>query len=197
MIEIGQSNENEMILAFLRAEVDSPRFGQNLVEPLTRAGYTRQEIIDNPDLLNNNHNFFRASLLDFRGYNIRDFLFKGFPRDVAWRRVELEPDEIKLLKYANYPTWIDLSGRTRLVIDGARNIDTIQVAEDANIHVKAVLAEIQNGRTYPELIAVERGSNLILVEGHVRATAYALAGPQSNIGVIIGSSSTMNRWIWY
>src|SRR5437773_7223669 len=118
MVVIGDSDENKMISAFLRAEIDSPRFGQQIATDLALLGYSR-EIIDNPDFNDKMQNIVRAQLLNFRGYSTRTYLFSGFPVNVIWQHIQLGYDELSKLKYANYRTWIQLSAGSRLVIDGA------------------------------------------------------------------------------
>src|SRR5262249_34504123 len=59
-----------------------------------------------------------------RGYGRGEWLFKGFPADTKWERVLIEPADFGRLKYISRDAdWLSLSGRTRLVQDGARNLD--------------------------------------------------------------------------
>ena len=158
--------ENEMILAFLKAEIDSPRWGQYYLAILSDRGLNKNKIIDCADLSRSEHNIFRAELLgSVRGYGKNDSLFRGFPSDTKWRRTQMSIQNFSGLKYAKFKTWIDLTKGTRLVVDGARNVDLTQVDENANAHIKAVTNLLKNGKRYPDLIAVE-GDNgfFILVE---------------------------------
>src|SRR5438876_500361 len=112
-----------MVLAFLQGEIDSPRFGSNYVSLLASAGATRTALIDDPDLDNVAHNATRRQLLaDVRGYGRDQWLFRGFPAAARWRRVRLERADGVGIFYANHPTWRDLSGGTRSLLDGARNV---------------------------------------------------------------------------
>ena len=76
----------------------------------------------------------RAALTAYRGYGSRTLLFRGFPDKVDWRRVALSSADIGALLYANYPTWVELSGGSRLVRDGALNVGRISI-EDVNVNV--------------------------------------------------------------
>jgi len=199
MIEKGQSNANEMILAFLKAEVDSPRFQALIHDGLRQFCVTREGIIYNANLEDDHQNQIREKLLGrSRGYNNDQFLFKNFPSDIHWRRIELEPRELEILKYANHPTWLQLSGGDRLVISAAKNIDTIPIFENnhnINESIKIVADNIKKGVMFPELIAVEDNQGyLILLEGHTRATAYAVANIRSGIEIIVGSSANIQNW---
>ena len=49
MIERGVAGPDEVVLAFIRAEIDSPRFGPVYRGILARAGRDRATIVDYPD----------------------------------------------------------------------------------------------------------------------------------------------------
>src|SRR5436189_6456773 len=93
MIERGPATENDMIAAFLRAEIDSSRYGRFIEPVLAEVGLDRR-IIDQPDLVDEAQNRLRKRLLAFRGYP-QEFLFRGFPLDATWRRVGLEPRDFE------------------------------------------------------------------------------------------------------
>ena len=188
-----------MVLAFLKAEIDSYRFGPAYKIVLSMRGLSRSPLIENADLQNTCDNRTRIGLLqEVRGYGANQYLFAGFPNNVLWRRVTLRQTKLRILKYAYYPEWIKLSGGSRSVIDGARNIDAIQVREDINADVKAIVEKTKNGESFPELIAVQgNGSDLILIEGSKRATAYAIAKRPRIIHLIVGSSPDMANWRFY
>jgi hypothetical protein len=199
MIERGSATEHEMVLALLQAEIDSARFGPIYQNILTRSRLNRTPLIDQANLANANDNHIRTELLKaVRGYKANQYLFNGFPSNVQWRRVELELIELTRLKYANFPTWITLSGGSRSVVDGAKNVERIQAAENANDNIRAVAESVRNGHRFPELIVVQAdGQDLILVEGHTRATAYVLAQPSNPIELLVGSSSLLKQWFFY
>jgi len=133
-----------------------------------------------------------------RGYGHDAYLFPGFPRDVAWRKVALTLEDFTNFRYANFRTWIILTNGSRRVLDGAQNIDSIKAPENVNEHIKAVAEEVRKGKRYPELIAVQgRNDEIILVEGHTRATAYVVAQLAESIYCLIGSSPAMNDWAFY
>lgn len=191
-----------MVLAFLKAEIDSPRYEQVYREKISSLGFSRTQLIESADLHNDHQNMERIKLLgEVRGYGANSYLFSGFPNDVSWQRVRLEQPEIARLKYAKHPSWIMLSNGTRLVRDGASNIDKILVPDvngTINENVKKVAASIQNGQRYSELIAVSGLDDvLILVEGHTRATAYVLSKYTQPVTLLVGTSATMRNWGFY
>ena len=79
MIDNGPATEEEMILAFLQAELPSPRFGKIYGECLRRVGLG-PEIITNPDLNNAMDNLVRKTLLTtVRGYGTRTLAITAQP----------------------------------------------------------------------------------------------------------------------
>jgi hypothetical protein len=202
MIECGAASEDEMIAAFLRAEIDSSRYGNDFVKTgLTQRGLERS-IIDTPNCADAPENAIRRDLMQYRGYKTRQALFAGFPSDVRWRRVELEARDFAAMRYINdalteTPHWTSLSGGTRLVSVGARNFRQRQT-DPTNHQIAAIAQELRNGRRFPELIAAEaEDGSLILVEGHSRATAYAIEEPVHSVEALVGSSPSMAKWVFY
>jgi hypothetical protein len=104
------ATEDEMVLAFLQAEI------ANIPE-------WARCIIDEPDLEDESQNERRRCLLSSRGYGWGMFLFQAFPADVVWHRAALIVSELGAAKYlAREPTWNTFSGGTRLVADGASKV---------------------------------------------------------------------------
>src|SRR5438445_2618632 len=127
MEELGPATGHEMVLAFVQAEVDSHRFGHLVAGALQQMGLTRA-LIDHANLTNDTENMQRRELLGrTRGYltNRTNYsLFINFPDDIKWRRVRLESDDFKLLRYCTgAPDHIRLSGDTRRVVDAAATFD--------------------------------------------------------------------------
>lgn len=78
MKKIRNSNENEMILSFLKGEFTSTRFNKKLNNSLKELGY-KKEIILNGDLSNEDENDIRKNIMfHFRGYPTKE-LFENFP----------------------------------------------------------------------------------------------------------------------
>lgn len=197
MIERGPTTEDEMVVAFLRAEVDSSRYGDAIRDWLEWKGLKRN-LIDAPNLGDSMDSESRKELLTaYRGYGNRKLLFTGFPLDVRWRRVVLEPDDLPKLRYANYSTWVGLSGGSRLVIDGARNFPESRDHPET-YQIKGIMEAVRNGAQFPELIAVEaEDASLILVEGHSRATAYVIEQAVDDLELLVGSSPLISKWSFY
>jgi hypothetical protein len=191
VLELRPATLDQMVLAFLRAEIDSERFGSCYQAPLAQSGFDRRTLIDSPDLHSTRQNVARRAVLA----TVRGGIFQGFPADVTWRRVALEKTDTPRLKYLNHRNWTEFSGGTRLVSDGAKNIHSRILPNNTNPQILAIADDVRNGKTYPELIAVAgEGQDIILVEGHMRATAYILAGWSVSIDCILGASPSMHEW---
>ncbi len=202
MIPLGLARESDVVLAFLKAEIDYSDSRQWIHQNLQALGLSRQELIDRADLCNDYHNAVRAQLLEYRGYltrGSRGGLFIGFPSKVDWRRVELEPTDFGRLRYiANDAGWDSLSNRTRSPQVVADKVACQQVPEKFATKVAEIRETLSRGETLTELVAVEgEGNTLILIEGAHRITAYVGLNWQANIPAIIGRSALMPKWRWY
>lgn len=196
MIELGPARECEVVVAFLRAEVDSPRYAGFIAPQLQMLRLSRAELIDNPDLNNEIHNRMRLQMLDYRGLRNREYLFSQFPADVRWRRVELEPHELVRLKYIGKDSnWMSFSQGTRMPSRVAERIARHELSENPGKGIIAVQEKLRMGERLPELIAAEgAGDDLILIEGHYRATAFVTLNWSENISMFLGASPQMHKW---
>jgi hypothetical protein len=181
MIDLGPATEDEMVLAFLKAELNSPRFS---------GGYQidRRTLIDSADLESFRQN--AARLNELR--RVKGALLLP---NVAWQRIALQNGDLPRLKYLNHRSWKSFSGNTRLVSDGAKNVHSMP--NNPKSDILAVAKAFKEGATFPELIAVaveEEGADIMLIEGHVCATAYALVGWPGHIDCLLGTSSSTEEW---
>jgi hypothetical protein len=201
VIEVRPTTADEMVLAFVRAEIDSPTdHGEALHHALSQLHEDRARLIDRADLMDERQNHARRSILGAaRGYGRNLYLFRNFPYDTTWRLVTVTPAQVADFKYANCEPWTRLSGSSRLVADGVNNLNRGQ-NKAIQDNVAGIAARLSRGDRFQALVAVECGSHTaqpVLMEGHTRATAYALTDSPGEIDVIIGSSATMNRWAFF
>ncbi len=188
-----------MRLAFLKGQIDSPRWGRHYLAFLRRHGLDRATLIERADLSNPEQNRQRAQLAAAAS----GLLFSGFPSDVTWTRGTLAPADLERLRYMKCEPWLTLSGGTRSVADGARNLGHAQLtngaeARSTRTHILAIAEQLRGGARFPDLIAVAGDNDsLILVEGHARATAYVAAEVAVPIGIYVGASPRMKDWAFW
>ena len=169
--------EDEMVAVFLQTEVASTRFAPTILTILRRDGRERR-IIDQPDLSNAADNAYRRHVLGaYRGYGRDADVFTDFPADVRWYRASATKEDLAQVRYINDDYWTALSGGSRLATDAVarirRGIDVFGVSNGGFWYMADALAK---GASFPELILVgaDEHAPLVLLEGHVRLTAYFL-----------------------
>src|SRR5918912_2242127 len=87
------ATEAEVVAAFLRGELDSPRWGERLRE-LLREEDVDASLVHTPNVEDAAEGAYRVRLLDrHRAWLRREGLFDGFPERVEWSRVALSPEE--------------------------------------------------------------------------------------------------------
>jgi hypothetical protein len=191
---LGPSSEREMVAEFLRAELDSRRYRHHIAPRLAVIGRT-EDLLRVPDLADAGDNALRATLLDqVRGYLRREMLFKGFPVDVSWHHATLDASDLASLKCGNWPDWAAMAGGTRLIRDAASGL-----SPEVLPHVRGVEARIARGEPLAPIISVGESletRELVLLEGHVRATAWLLSGGRAT-EALVGVSPRIGRWIAY
>ena len=199
---IKDITEDETIAAFLKAEIGSFRFGEKIHQQLKADGRERSTI-DDPDISSKEPNDYRRFLLGkYRGYGENRGLFRHFPKNVSWKRVVLDKEDLKRMKYINYDYWVELSGGSRLIIDVAKNIiEEFEVFKQSNRNFWEVVEALKRGVNFPEsiLVTADEHSDLFVLEVHLRLTTY-LMEPRfvpERFEVIIGFSEGLRRWGLY
>lgn len=189
------SNENEMVLEFIKAESASSEWLGNYK---FSEGFSFDELITNGNLSDDYQNSIRRSMLNYRGYETRSALFAGFPLAVEWSLYRFTIAEIAAFKYANYPPWSQLAGQDRFVRDGALAFD-----DDPNrvvglgIRIEKVVAireRLKSGTVLARLIVAAIGATYVIVEGQTRALAFAALPPDSTMEVVVGRADDFKEW---
>ena len=166
-------SEDEMIAVFVGSELESDRWREKL-----------QELGDLDP---------RALLEGHRAYESRQGLFLGFPYDVEWFRATVTTHELLDVLYINWDWWLRISAGTRSAREAARRIRSGEVpGSTAEEH------EPWAARPQPPLIIVTTPdwAKLVLLEGHVRLTAYALFPERvaEELEILLGISPQMPQW---
>jgi hypothetical protein len=104
--------EDEVVLIFIKEQLNSPRFVDEMEEIMKRCGADKK-IIDNPNFGDKNENDLRKKLFQsFRGSDDEGCLFDNFPNDAFWKRALLNKDDLSKVKYIDYDYWNELSNGT-------------------------------------------------------------------------------------
>jgi hypothetical protein len=112
----------------------------------------------------------------------------------------ITPAELAEVRYIQYDYWDELSGGSRLAVDAAARIRAgvtpFGVPNNGTLEMARAVA---SGAQFPPLILATTdfgGDHLVVLEGHVRLTAFMLARDRLPPGleVLVGSSPAMTRW---
>jgi len=167
------ATEDEVLECFVLAERDSTRYGERVRGLLEAHGAD-----------------YRAVLAEYRSYGRDDNVFSGFPDDVRWYRARLAKEELLEILYINWDWWLTVTNRSRRPLDAA-----VSHRGDAGDEAIARAAAAN-----PPLIAVRApGSYLVLLEGHVRLTAYAAFAEHlpDELEIYLGESPGIRDWALY
>lgn len=191
--------EEAMVAHFLLMELHSVRFGSAIRGLLERERLDVQ-LIEHPDLNDPSENVQRAELLGaFRGYGRNADVFTDLPEDVQWWRAFVSAADLQRIKYINDTYWIDFSGGSRLVIDAAKRI-LAGAMPNVAAGYRSLAQALAQGAQFPELILLynPRQNELVVLEGHVRVTAYVLSMVlaecmPAELPVLVGCSDRLNK----
>jgi hypothetical protein len=135
-----------------------------------------------PDLTDGQANAARVDLLrEYRGFDQPDpsveSYLEGVPvRQLTWWRVRIDATDAARLHYINWDFWVEITGGTRLAAAYA----SVKLAErnGPGAMYAALRDAFVAGTSVPEIILADSGpdTRLVILEGHVRATAMAMAG---------------------
>jgi hypothetical protein len=195
---VRAASEAEVVAAFLRGELDSPRWGDRLLDLLREDG-VEPAVVRAPSLDDADERTYRARLLDrHRAWLRREGLFEGFPERVKWSRVALGPNEVLAIRYINWDWWLRISDGTRQPVDAAARIRRGDIAGVTAEEHEPIAARLHATQPPAELIAVASPdrARLVVVEGHVRLTAYALY-PQylpAELEIFLGTAPDIEHW---
>jgi hypothetical protein len=206
MEDLGAASDDQVILAWLRAEIESPPFQSYLIGDPPKPSHLARglALARNPDLDNAEQNAERRRIIaSAHGFGRGSLIFAGLEDDIKWRRVRASIADVSSMLYSNRnATWTTLAPATRTVAEGAANAAVVFAGDDTNMHILSLARTICHAEPTPflsELICLRLpGGRISLVEGHTRATAIVLEGHKLPDGIeaFIGDSPSINKWAY-
>jgi hypothetical protein len=206
MEDLGTASDDQVILAWLRAEIDSPPFQNYLIGDPPKPSHLARglALARNPDLDNAEQNAERRRIIaSAHGFGRGSLIFAGLEDDIAWRRVRASIADVAAMLYSNRnATWTTLAPATRTVAEGAANAAVVFSGDYTNMHILSLARTICHADPAPslsELICLRLpDGGISLVEGHARATAIVLEGHKLPDGVeaFIGDSPSIENWAY-
>ena len=171
---IRESNEDEMLLEFLRAEYSSRRFNKKL-ENILKDMKLSSELIKTGDISNSNENMMRRKLMKmYRGYNDEN-MFENFPKIFKWEYAECKRDDLKNIFYINYSYWNELSNNTGSCLEAANNIrNGVEIYNVSNQPSLDGVNYLKHNIFPPIILITCDMKKYLLLEGHSRLTVYGL-----------------------
>src|ERR687883_157392 len=114
-------------------------------------------------------------------------------RDVEWFRARATRDEVLDVLYISWNWWLTLSGGTRRPRDAAARIRAGAIEGQTPEEDEPLLEAVDKPLIVATTTALEP---LVLVEGHVRITAYALFPDRlpGEFELVVGVSDDLSRW---
>lgn len=194
------SSEEEMISEYLKAEYYSERFSED-IKKVMRELLVDESIILSADLNSTNENIARKELLgEFRGYGLNRELFENFPNDIQWNLCNFESYDLSNIRYIDYSYWNELSKGTHSPLIAARTIrNGIEIYNQSNAgFVKAAEYIKDGGKFLRPIFLTYDFEHFVIVEGHLRITAFALVPEHfNNIECFVGkcSSDDLKKWM--
>jgi hypothetical protein len=179
-------DEAHVVAAFLRAELASERFAEPLRASLQQLA-ADERLVTEADVDDTTANELRRRVLAACRADSLGSRLDG----LAWRRAALTRDEVLAIRYSAWDYWLEISDGTRLPAVAA--VLFRGDGEDASWE------EVETGAT--PLIAVRADANarIVVVEGHVRLTAYALFPERlpHELEILLGEAESLRDWDMY
>lgn len=202
MDDLGPATEDQVILAWLQAEIESADFQAYLVgNPPNPANLSLAlKAARSPDLRDKTQNELRRQIIQSTyGFGTGAGSFEGLGPDLSWRRFRLSVPEVSEMLYMRRAgAWQLLSPVTRKVAEGATNIGHIFTGDSTNMVVLSLASGLcHSEKKVPEIIALRRPDGaLVILEGHARATAIVLEAHRFPQGVVayVGEGPSVANW---
>ena len=143
----------------------------------------------------------RKNLLGmFRGYGLERELFERFPKNIEWHLCRFVSADLKNIRYIDYSYWNELSAGTRSPLTAAQQIQSgTEIYGQSTDGFLRAAEFIKNGGKFARPVLLTSDfRNFVIVEGHLRITAYALVPAQfENVECFVGACarSELTKWM--
>ncbi len=202
MDDLGSASEDQVILAWLQAEIESADFQAYIVgNPPNPANLSLAlKAARSPDLHDQTQNELRRQIITATyGFGTASGIFEGLGTDLAWRRFRLSTEEVSEMLYARRSgPWQLVSPVTRKVAEGATNVGHVFTGDSTNMVVLSLASGLcHSDKKVPEIIALRRPDGaFVILEGHARATAIVLEAHRFPDGVFVyvGDGPSVANW---
>ena len=202
MEDLGTATEDQVILAWLQAVIESPEFQAYVVgNPPNPSNLSAAlKAARSPDLHDATQNDLRRQIITSTyGFGTGTGSFQGLGNDLEWKRFRLSRDEVGDLLYARQgAAWPVLAPATRKVAEGASNIGHVFTGDSTNMVVLSLASGLcHSDKKVPEIIALRRpDGRMVILEGHARATAIVLEAHRFANGVhaYVGEGPSVANW---
>lgn len=196
---LRNSSEAEMIHEFLKTEFFSDRFSEQLKKAISALSVDERLILS-ADLENEDENALRKELLgEFRGYGRNKELFENFPSQIEWSICSFTEADLKNIRYIDYSYWNELSAGTRSPLTAAKAVRKgVTIYGQSTEGFLNAAKYIENGGRFQNMIFLTADfKSFVIVEGHLRMTAYALTPKHfDNVHCIVGKCSQNELNVW-
>lgn len=178
-------DEAVVVETFLRGELASERFSAELRDSLDAVGAS-ESLITRADLSDSAENVLRRTVLDAYRRSCYGDVFGG----LAWFRAALDPTEVFAVRYIAWDYWLELTSGTRSPSDGAARLRA-----EGNVDWYGDIP----GPLPLIVVRADAAAHLVVLEGHVRLTAFALYPERlpAELEVLLGEGESVRRWSLY
>ena len=177
---IRKTNEAEMILEFLKWELNSKRFNEDLNNAINELGLD-SSIILNGNIEDEQENNDRLKIMKkFRGYPDEE-LFERFPNIEEWKFLELNESDIDNIYYIDYDYWNELSNGTSKPVEAAKIIKSGKEIYEVSNQPFLDGVEYNKTNKFPPVILITcNNEKYLIIEGHSRMTVYGFNSNKLN-----------------
>lgn len=177
---IRKTNEAEMILEFLKGELNSKRFNEDLNNAINELGLD-SSIILNGNIEDEQENNDRLKIMKkFRGYPDEE-LFERFPNIEEWKFLELNESDIDNIYYVDYDYWNELSNGTSKPVEAAKVIKSGKEIYEVSNQPFLDGVEYNKTNKFPPVILITcNNEKYLIIEGHSRMTVYGFNSNKLN-----------------